>query len=66
MFKTAVICCRSDVCLFPSLVGGIVWVGFINLCVRSKAACVAASYEDILGNGGGLLGRNMWCRRLAP
>ena len=59
--------CRAAVCLLTSVVSGILWVGLINVCVRSAAACVAAPSEDILGNGGGggFLGRTLWCWRLA-
>ena len=52
MLKTTLICCRDPIYLFLSVVSGLVWVGLINVCVRSAATCVAASFEDILVNGG--------------
>ena len=59
MLKTTLIFCRDSIYLLPSIVSGLVWVGLINVCVRSAAACVAASSEDILGNGGeGVAGKN--------
>ena len=42
---------RASACLFPSVVSGLVGVGLMMAWVRSAAACVAASSEDILGNG---------------
>ena len=36
--------------MLTSVVSGIVGVGFSNEWVRSVAACVAASSEEILGN----------------
>ena len=57
MLKTTLICYRSSIYLLPSFFSGLVWVGLINVCVRSAAACVAASSEEILGNGG-VAGKN--------
>ena len=53
MLKTTLICCRDSIYLLTSVVSGLVWVGLINVCVRSAASCVANSSEEILGNGGG-------------
>ena len=59
MLKTTLICCRDSIYLLTSVVSGIVWVGLINVCVRSAASCVADSFEEILGNGGGVVaGKN--------
>ena len=33
--------CRADVYLFISVVSGILWVGLINVCVRSAASVVS-------------------------
>ena len=43
-------CFRSDFCMFPTIVSGIVGVGFSRAWVRSAAAFVAASFDEILGN----------------
>ena len=58
MSKTALICCRDSIYLSPSVVSELVWVGLINICVRSAASCVADSSEEILGNGEGVAGKN--------
>ena len=50
MLKISASCFRADVCLFLNVVSGIVGVGFRMAWVRSSAACVAESFDDILGN----------------
>ena len=42
-------CLRAAVCLSPNSVSGLVGVGLISVWVRSVAACVATSFEEILG-----------------
>ena len=51
MLKISASCFRAAVYLLPIVVSGLVGVGLRRSWVRSEAACVAASSEDILGNG---------------
>ena len=45
-----VIFLRADVCLSPNVVSGIVGVGLSRVWLMSAAACVAASFDNIIGN----------------
>ena len=42
-------CLRAAVCLFPNAVILIVGVGLKRVWMRSVTACIAVSFEDILG-----------------
>ena len=41
---------RAAVCLYPNVVSGVVGVGLIRVWMRSAAACVSASFDEIIGN----------------
>ena len=53
----------AAICLSPNVVSGLFGVGLRRACVRSAAACVAASLEDILGKFS-VAGENLRCLRL--
>ena len=42
-------CQRAAVCLSPNFVSGLVGVGLRRAWVRSASACVATSFEEIIG-----------------
>ena len=51
MLKISVNCFRGAVCLLTNAGIGIVGPGLSRAWVRSAAACVVVSFEEILGNG---------------
>ena len=65
MLKISSICFKAFACFPPRVVSGLVEFGLKRAFIRSSAACVAMSSDEILGNGG-VLGRNIWCMRRAP
>ena len=50
MVKISASCLRVAVFLSPNAVSGLVGVGLRRAWVRSLAACVAAYFDDIIGN----------------
>ena len=50
MLKITASCFRDAICLFRNVLRRMLGVGLIKECVRSAAACVAASSDYILGN----------------
>ena len=51
ILKTALSCFRASVLLLPSVMRVVIWVRLRKACVRSVAACVSASSDDIISNG---------------
>ena len=61
--KISASCRSAAVCLSPDVLSGIVGVGLRRAWVRSTAACVAESLEDIIGKVS-VARKNPWCLRL--
>ena len=51
MLKISESCFRAAVCLLPCVVSGLVRFGLKREWLRSASAFVAASFEEIIGNG---------------
>ena len=50
MLKISASCLRAAVCLYPNAVSGLVTVGLRRSWVRSLDGCVAAYFDEIIGN----------------
>eukprot|EP00957_Ditylum_brightwellii_P022975 1734026-Ditylum_brightwellii.AAC.1 len=47
--KISANCCSAAICLMPTWRKGAAGVGCFNAWIKSNAACVAASFDDVTG-----------------